>query len=286
MTYQKIAVNGKKQIIDVFLNPLDDLRARKILENYPKPIYPSTSDIWIYLVQNFEWDAILDVGANYGELAAQAFVYRKSANTPIYIFEPSISLRAPLRLTFGEKKNVFLYFNGLGDKNEYALFRNFYKNTGKSNFNSVDQNMEKFDVHREKIELRTLDSYNFNLSKILIKLDIEGFEPRALMGARRTIERTPEVVILMEANQIQWESLEWLNSFFDLFVLSRIKGKLVKVDFERLDQKNRKEFLSLYWHDVVLVKSQNPLTYTKRFISIHSQIIKILNWLSIKLKRD
>ncbi len=282
--FDKISLIVQGKEIEIFLNTEGDRRARNILAAHPNPIYPSTVEIWNHLIGIFQWDAILDVGGNYGELAALAVLYRKTVETPVYVFEPSPTLRECLQLTFQDETNVLLEFIGLSDRDGYATFRNFVQDSGKSNLGILSQDEEKPTVERSEIEIRRLDSYQFEYSKILMKIDIEGHELEALRGAINTLKNTPEVVILIEANQLHFESLDWILEDFDAYVLSRVKGRLTKINFSQNKINTSHRSLDLYWHDIVLIKSKEPHVYLSSFISISTRISKILKWIHKKLK--
>ena len=274
---KKIHLANKDRTINLHLNVESDRRARKIWEKHPEPIYPSTVQIWKFLVEKYSWDAILDIGANYGELAALAFLHRQSISSPIYLFEPALTLREPLHLTFGYKEQVFLEFVGLSDRDGHATFRNFREDSGKSNLQLIDEKMEKPSVNRDTIEIRRLDSYGLSATRLLIKIDIEGHEPEALRGAIETLENTAEVVILMEANQVDFNNLSWIRKDFEIWALSRLRGRLIKVNWVNQNRKGR-VLSSLYFHDIVLIKTNLPDAYARAFIPIPARISKVLRY--------
>lgn len=109
-------------------------------------------------------------------------------------------------------KNVVLYKQGVGEKNEWHKFSvpvtDFGAiSAGRAHFGERDDNREGKEIHarftrHEEVdcEVIALDSLLNNFSTFkFIKIDIEGAEYYAFKGMRKTVEKF-KAVILMEIN--------------------------------------------------------------------------------------
>lgn len=64
------------------------------------------------------------------------------------------------------------------------------------------------------VDMRTLDSFDFPVVDLL-KIDVEGFEPAVLLGARDTIQRCRPIIILEDVPRVS-ERYAWARSVHDL----------------------------------------------------------------------
>jgi len=174
---------------------------------------------WLYqfLIDNkidINSSTVIDIGANNGQVSVE-FAHLVGDSGKVYSFEPQ-------RLIFYQLcANVF--YNGLD--NVYTNNVALGNNTGKITIEKPDyfsnENVNFGDVHvgvsenYELVELRTLDSYNFeNIS--IIKIDVQGFEKEVLLGAKKTIIRNrPLIYIEIEPDQLGYYG-ETEESIFNL----------------------------------------------------------------------
>ena len=125
-----------------------------------------------------EESVIVDVGANIG---AMSKIFARRAKV-VHAFEPSP--RALEYLKMNADKNVIVHPVALSDHDGVGLFEE-RESLDRSSFS--DDGIE--------VPVRTLDS--FGLKPDLIKIDVEGFEPEVLRGARETLRHSP--TLLFEA---------------------------------------------------------------------------------------
>jgi FkbM family methyltransferase len=116
----------------------------------------------------------VDIGANIG---ATARIFGRTAKE-IHAFEPSPRALRFLRANAGLATTV--YPVALSDKEGTA---HFAEREWLDYSSFADEGIE--------VPVRTLDS--FNLNPDLIKIDVEGFEPEVLRGARETLKHRPFV---------------------------------------------------------------------------------------------
>lgn len=134
---------------------------------------------------------VLDVGANIGCIS-QALL---AAGHDVVAFEPQPSICRLLELNC-PKATVHECAIGFMESKAYLPYID-YSTIGNFGGYNISETGE-FEV-----TVRTIDSFNFeNVS--LIKIDVEGFEDRALMGARETIKRCkPILYVEVDREHIQ-----------------------------------------------------------------------------------
>lgn len=150
----------------------------------------------------------LDVGANRGQSTDAILMKRK--NIRIHQFEPNELLCDKLKDLFSGNERIVINNFGLGDETgEKVLFVPFYKKwmfDGLASFHEDQARnwlkgrvffySERFlTLHKSRSRIKRLDE--LGLAPFFIKLDIQGYEYRALRGGEQTI-RTYEPVLLIE----------------------------------------------------------------------------------------
>ena len=113
---------------------------------------------------------VVDIGANIGVLTAW---FARRAHE-VHAFEPAP--RALELLRMNAPSNATIHPLALGEESGLVRF---------TQAESLD--MSAISDSGIEVEIRTLDSYG--LAPDLIKIDVEGFEPQVLRGARQTIAR-------------------------------------------------------------------------------------------------
>lgn len=118
-------------------------------------------------------ESFADIGCFDGRTSSD-FIYRCPAYKAIYIFEPDSENLSMVRARFSKCRDIFCYPVGLGSKKGVVRF----SSAGSNSAISESGNLE--------IQVETLDS--FQLSEVtFLKMDIEGAELDALLGASDTI---------------------------------------------------------------------------------------------------
>jgi len=130
----------------------------------------------------------IDCGANAGFYSLD--VATKVENVTVYAFEPSEKEKVFLKnnIDLNEIKNINIIDKAVGDKNDKAIFNNFNNSSGGgfvTPYVSETNNGYQVDVV-------TLDSFfnnqfsNDNTS-IFIKIDLEGYDIKAINGAKEIL---------------------------------------------------------------------------------------------------
>lgn len=144
-------------------------------------------------------EVLFDVGANVGMYTKE--LVRLFPNAKIHSFEPSKDTFNTLRSNVAER-NVRLNNMGISDKREKCILYSDKANSGLASL--YDRQLDYFGIYlsnREEVELITLDEYcetNKIKSIDFLKMDIEGNEYKALIGASKLLESKNIKVIQIE----------------------------------------------------------------------------------------
>jgi len=124
---------------------------------------------------------VVEVGANMG--AHSVDMARACAPGPFYAFEPQPRVFQVLcaNLAFNDIQNAFAYPEGCGGAEEQAVVP-LIDYSGRDNFAGLS--LMPADQAGIKVRVRPLDSLGLATCGLL-KVDVEGFEPFVLRGARR-----------------------------------------------------------------------------------------------------
>src|SRR5208282_4487025 len=147
-------------------------------------------------------DVFLDIGANIGwyTLLASTLVGRAGH---IHAFEPREPTLGYLRRTIAMNRlqsMVTVHDFGLGDVGgEFLLgWAHGSRNPGSAHLVGA----ESPQIEADKIQIKTLDA--LNMPKIdFIRLDVEGAEPRVIVGGRKAIETRCPIILAHIANSVE-----------------------------------------------------------------------------------
>ncbi len=141
-------------------------------------------------LQNLRVQTILDIGANKGQFAARIREILPEAF--IYSFEPLRDAHEAL-LSRMEGDNAFQTFNfALGDENAKAVIHRSGYSQSSSLLPMLELHTEAWphtaEAGTENVVVRRLDGLNLLLKpRIMVKIDVQGFEDRVIAGGRVTI---------------------------------------------------------------------------------------------------
>ena len=146
-------------------------------------------------------DVVIDAGANIGD-----FTYKVARKSKIVLaIEPEENNIHYLKMNMGGTRNVIIVSKGISNETKITSF----KGSGVSG---------KVREYGEKtITVDTLDNIceEYNLEPTILKMDIEGFESRALEGMAHSLTTIRRVVIEVhdKINEIKCENILKENSF-------------------------------------------------------------------------
>lgn len=195
----------------IYVNP-GDRRGIQLIQSGGN-LNAKTMTIWQQLVTEEPWTHIVDVGSNYGEMLANVSL---PADASILAIEPNPTLLPCLRLTLTGFKRVTLHEVALSNRSGTA---NFFIDSNWSGTSRIAKPRQA----NARVPVTTLDSL-LNLSrsrlkrvKILLKIDVEGFEVYVLRGALRTLGFANRAVALIEVAHVARKYHPWLLRHFAVF---------------------------------------------------------------------
>jgi FkbM family methyltransferase len=166
-------------------------------------------------------DVVIDAGANLGYHAIQFGLLSQK----VYAFEPQSLIFNQLctNILFNDLNDIILPFKyALGDKNEIKQMWSIEnENFGNGIYNwggrglEHEQSVYISNENREydQVQVITLDSFNLK-SCSLFKIDIQGYEYYAIMGAKNLIEQNKPIILLesaLERSKLDEKVLEYLK---------------------------------------------------------------------------
>lgn len=160
-------------------------------------------------------DAIFDVGANQGQFATKIRKYFPS--TKLYSFEPIEGCFATLNQNFAADKNFSSFNFAIGDADTETTF-NLNESTASSSLLKMNPaHYENYpgtkNYQEQKVSIRKLDTLFPNMAdgtKILLKIDVQGFEYSVLRGAENLLNYVRVIIV-----EVMFENLYAGQSTFD-----------------------------------------------------------------------
>jgi len=166
-------------------------------------------------------DIVIDVGAHIGYYTLIAAA-RVGKSGHVYAFEPTSNTFKILQknIQMNNFTNVSLYNLAISDKEGYVeLYLSDTINTGATSITVS----EFFSGKIEKAKCITIDSFlkKENIKKVdLIKIDVEGAEPKVLRGMKELLSKqSPK--ILIEINEERLKSFGYSKDYIYKFLLNK-----------------------------------------------------------------
>lgn len=281
MNYSSIVrTYGDKRYI-IYCDLQYDIRAQKIKKMLPGYIYPLSHKIWSYMIKNFNWELLMDVGANYGEFTCDAFVYSTTYRPKIISIEPGKKIFGYLKKTCEEISNTIKTENVcITDTQGEVTFRENLKSSGGSRI--WNRNLPfRDDQSIFKVKSRKLDSYLIRYNSVLVKIDTEGNEINILSSLSDQSLSEKNICFFVEINQLDFTEFIASHSSLNIFVYSKIRGKFVKNPSFFIYKKFLRKFY--YLQDGLVTNSAEIEEIIKKF---KINIFELFKWrvLNIKFK--
>ena len=143
---------------------------------------------------------IIDVGANFGY---HTLLFSRECSMNVNAFEPQIQNFQLLEdnININKIKNIILYNYACGDQN-CEIKMPIYNDTCRVNMGDVTPNIDcvnnKFSITKSIL----LDEINFPSNIDLIKIDVQGWEKKVLIGANNLL-KTHKPLLIVEFEHFQ-----------------------------------------------------------------------------------
>ncbi len=252
----------------IYIDPGDPCARKKVVE---EPLRGKVSDnlvFWRDFVPHLQPSLVVDVGLNYGECL---FGTDYPQATRLYGFEANPRLIPHLmrsRETHPARERMTITHCLVSD--EPAENVPFLVNPDWSGSSSAVKELNDRPESLEfKLPARTVDSVVpadlADGARLLFKMDIEGYESRALKGFVQTLSNASLVIgfIEFDGQYIRWAGedpdayLSWLQQHFETFRVVSIKGRTLTKVARFTDLPNLHGDAERVHVDLVLVGKQN-----------------------------
>jgi FkbM family methyltransferase len=193
--------NGLRQSLIIAVELAADPAALAAWLSWPRFSITSFRLVSALVKQGIAARTVLDVGANTGQFAVAAAKLFPGAR--VYSFEPLPECVAQLRRHASKLPNLTIYPFALGDRETHDLPFHVNSNSQSSSaLRLTEGHRTAFPDEKETasttVEVSTLDRI-FELidlaPPVLLKLDVQGYEAKVLLGGVKTLQRVDYVVL-------------------------------------------------------------------------------------------
>ena len=182
---------------------------KKIVLNFLKYkfyAYPQKKEISRWMIKNLEiWDKdsvemiinqikndntiFIDIGCNYGAYSIPIAKLKNKIN--VYCFDPSKKALNQLKdnILLNDIKNIKHFNLGVGEKHKTAFFNDDIKNYDNSGLYEISNKYSGKKILINSIDNLIDDGEIIPKKKIIIKMDVEGYEFLVLQGMKKTIKK-------------------------------------------------------------------------------------------------
>jgi FkbM family methyltransferase len=143
---------------------------------------------------------VIDVGANVGQFAVAC--KRIFSGATVHSFEPLPECAAKLKQNVAKLAGVRVYAIALGEQSGEVVFHVNSHSHSSSILALGDRHRRAFpharEMHTIKVPVSTLDLEMKSIpleGPVLLKLDVQGYEPQVLEGATETLKRVDYVLL-------------------------------------------------------------------------------------------
>ena len=213
----------------LYLDPRD-ARAESLVA-HAGDVNPDSLLTWKLALAQGPWDLVVDVGANYGEMIANADL---SDAARIVAFEPNPGLLPFLNRTARELPwDVEVEPVALGNSEAgTALLTVDLDWSGSSTLKSgAELHFADHNTTTSEVPVTTLDAFlrGVPIDRMCVKIDVEGAELDVLLGASGTLDRVLDALVMIEILHLSVQEIAMLARRYPMFVLDTADQRLVRV---------------------------------------------------------
>jgi len=224
----------------IYVNPAD-ARGKKLLETNGN-FNPQALDIWQDLLRSSDWTCVLDVGANYGEMLANGGL---PGRAKIVAIEPNTEILPYLKKTLRRIGEIKIYETAISDQEGVSQLLITRDWSGTVRLVEGEGDVVIKTTTLEKI-IRG-ECPNIDATRIALKIDVEGYEAKALTGLLPLLNRFQEFAAFIEVAHLPPADKNWISDHFAIEAFDLEKGHLVSVPDLNWDKDS-----GFYPYDVVI----------------------------------
>jgi len=195
-----------------------------------------------YIRGKMDIKCVFDVGANIGSYTLK--IKKQLGNVEVHAFEASKKTFGVLKENTKDEKNVILVNKAVSDQEGLATLFSDKENSGLASL--FDRQLGALNIDfslREKVELTTLDTYckENGIDRIdFLKMDIEGNEYKALIGAKAMLSQGRIGAIQIEFGGCNIDSKTFIRDFWYLLNEKYDMYRILQNSIEKIDKYDEK----------------------------------------------
>ena len=213
--------SGRRIYVD-----LEDERGKRLTITHGN-FSPCSRVLWHQVLELIEWDVVLDVGVNYGEMLVGAPI---PAGAQVIGFEPNLQIHPYLARTLAENNiSIDLRAQALSDRAGSAEFVIDKRWSGMSALREtgIDPSAGKFETTTTPVV--TLDEVVGDGRSWCAKIDVEGHEMAVLAGAAASMAQAEHWAILLEILHMDRFRVAEIAAAHPTYLLDRRTEELIRV---------------------------------------------------------
>ncbi len=224
----------------IYVNPSDE-RGKKLLEARGN-FTPPALRLWQELLCSSDWTCVLDVGANYGEMLANGGL---PARATIVAIEPNREILPYLKKTLHGIGGIKLYEIAVSDREGVSqlLITKDWSGTVRLVEGEGDVTVKTMTLE----QIVRAECPDIDAAKVILKIDVEGYEAKALSGLMPLLDRFRDFAAFIEVAHLSPADKDWISGHFAIEAFDMAKGVLVSVP-----NLNWEENSGLYPYDAVI----------------------------------